>query len=316
MTLVEKLERAGVKTAVLCGGPGGEREVSLASGENVHQALLRAGLRNELIVVPAEHPERALESVDCRVCVMMLHGEYGEDGSAQKVLERRGIAFTGSDSRACALAMDKHASKKLFVEKGIPTARWLVADDPAGAGELVREAGLSYPLFVKPNDRGSSVGVEKVETPAALAAAVAATLRESGLALVEEMVTGRELTVGWLDGRVLPIVELLADGVFYDYNAKYLSDATRYICPADLPPELAEEIAGHARAVAECLRARDLSRVDVMLGPEGPMVLESNALPGFTSHSLLPMAAAEAGIGMERLCLDLVAMAAQRAGIV
>lgn len=316
MTEIEQLQAAGLTVAVLCGGPGGEREVSLASGDNVHQALLRAGLDNRLVVVPEERPEDCFEALDCRVAVMMLHGEFGEDGKAQTILEKRGIAYTGSDARACALSMDKDASKKLFVEQGIPTARWAVTDDAVTARDAVRGAGLSYPLFVKPNDRGSSVGVGKVESPDDLTAMVAETLKQSGLAIMEEMIEGRELTVGWLNGAILPAVELIADGVFYDYRAKYLSDDTRYICPADLAPSMAGEIADHARAVADCLAVRDLARIDIMLGENGPQVLEANALPGFTSHSLLPMAAKAAGMGMEQLCLELVAMAARRAGIV
>lgn len=316
MSIAEALRAKGARIAVLCGGPGGEREVSLASGENVHKALLRSGLDNNLTVVPAENPANCLENLDCHIAIMMLHGEFGEDGKAQAILERRGIAYTGSDPEACALSMDKNASKLLFVENNIPTARWIVAGSSDEAVEKVAKAKLPYPLFVKPNDRGSSVGVGKVESPDALAGAVAATLSESGLALVEEMVVGRELTVGWLAGKTLPIVEMLADGVFYDYRAKYISDATRYICPAELPPGLAASIAEYALSVANCLGVRDLSRIDVILDRNGPMVLESNALPGFTSHSLLPMAAAACGISIERLCLDLVAMAAGRAGMV
>ncbi len=315
MTMTEKLNAARAGVVVLCGGPGGEREVSLASGENVHQALNRAGLANELIQVPAENPEDVLENLVCRVAVMMFHGEFGEDGAAQRILERRGIAFTGSDSRACALAMDKNAVKELFVEHGVPTARWAVGDTPAGLAGAVRKAGLSYPLFAKPNYGGSSVGVSRVNDEGELEPMAERILAMDDLVLVEEMVVGRELTVGWLDGRVLPIIELLADGTFYDYRAKYQSEATRYLCPADVPRELAEPIRKDVLRIAEFVGSRDLARVDVMLGADGPKFLEINSLPGFTSHSLLPMAARAAGMPMEKLCLSLVAMAAARAGI-
>lgn len=290
--------------------------MSLASGENVHRALRSAGLDACLTIVPEAEPDGCLEALDCDIAVMMLHGDFGEDGKAQTILERRGIAYTGSNPAACALAMDKNACKELFMEKGIPTARWVVADTPDEAEARVRSAELSYPLFVKPNDKGSSVGVGRVDSAAELAAKVAMARGESTRVLIEEMVSGRELTVGWLDGAALPIIELLADGEFYDYRAKYISDATRYICPAEVPDALAREMAEYTLAVADCLGVRDLARIDIMLGDDGPKVLEANALPGFTTHSLLPMAAAAAGISLEQLCLDLVAMAARRGGMV
>ncbi|MCL2000515.1 MAG: D-alanine--D-alanine ligase [Planctomycetes bacterium] len=315
MTINEKLNAARAGVVVLCGGPGNEREVSLVSGENVHQALNRAGLENELVRVPEDNPQQVLENLICRVAVMMFHGEFGEDGTAQSILERRGITFTGSDSQACSLAMDKNATKELFVKYGIPTARWALGDTPAGLAAAVRKAGLSYPLFAKPNHGGSSVGVSRVNRPEELEQAANGILTMDHLVLAEEMVVGRELTVGWLDGRVLPIIELLADGDFYDYQAKYHSDATRYICPADLAPELTQSIQRYTARIVEIIGSRDLARVDMMFGPDGPRFLEINSLPGFTSHSLVPMAAGAIGISMEKLCLSLVGMAASRIGI-
>ena len=316
MSLRERLRQSGVSIAVLCGGPGGEREVSLASGGNVHNALTRAGLPNEMVVVPEHAPERFLEDLDCGLAVMMLHGRFGEDGTAQAILERRGIAYTGSEPEACALAMDKDRSKVLFVEKGIPTPRWVHVDAPGAAEGRVEEEGLRYPLFVKPNRGGSSVCTSRVSLASELPAAVRRVVESGDSAMIEEMVVGRELTVGWLDGETLPVIEMAADGDFYDYHAKYLSEKTRYTCPANLPDALAGEIALIARNTAGCVGVRDLSRVDVMLGADGPRVLELNALPGFTEHSLLPMAAAAAGIDIGQLCIKLAAMAALRAGII
>lgn len=316
MSILERLTASGVRPVVLCGGPGGEREVSLASGENVHGALLEAGLDNDLLVVPAGDPELFLERLECGLAVMMLHGEFGEDGRAQAILERRAIPFTGSDSVACAKSMDKDGAKRLFAQEGVPTPRWIVAGDPEEAVAKIAEAGLCYPLFVKPNYGGSSVGARRARTPEALRDAVAQAAAEDGeLAIIEEMVEGREFTVSWLDGQVLPIIELRVDGDFYDYRAKYLSDATGYVCPADVPGSVATEIGRHVEAVTAVLGVRDLSRVDIMLGADGPMVLELNALPGFTTHSLMPMAAAAAGIALDQLCLRLTVMAADRAGI-
>ena len=316
MAIVKRIKDAGVRVAVLCGGPGGEREVSLASGGNVHQALLRAGLDNEMIVVPQDDPEGFLERVDCGLAVMMLHGEFGEDGTAQAILERRGIAYTGSGPEACALAMDKDRAKRVFVKQGIPTPKWVVAEKARQAISMVERAGLRYPLFAKPNDGGSSVGTHKVLDASSLESAAEQVVADGDAVLIEEMVVGRELTIGWLEGRTLPVIELQADGDFYDYRAKYISEETRYVCPAPLAEGLAREIADYASRTAECLGVRDLSRIDVMLGPDGPKVLELNALPGFTLHSLLPMAAGVAGIGLEELCVELAAMAARRAGII
>lgn len=304
----------GAGIAVVCGGPGGEREVSLASGENVYQALLQAGVESELAVFPVAEPEKTLENLSCRLAVMMFHGSFGEGGTAQRILERRGILFTGSDSISAALAMDKNASKHVFARNGIPTPAWAVAGSSDRLAAAVRERRLRYPLFVKPNSGGSSVGASRVEGPGDLAAAAELALADDSLALAEEFVPGRELTVGWLDGETLPIIELLADGVFYDYRAKYLSDATRYLCPADLPAEIADAVRNAASGALRAVGIRDIGRVDIMLGPDGPMVLEVNALPGFTGHSLVPMAAQAAGIRLEKLCLRLVEMAERREG--
>jgi D-alanine-D-alanine ligase len=300
--------------AVVCGGPGGEREVSLASGTNVHRALLQAGVENELVVFPVAEPEKALDNLSCRLAVLMFHGSFGEGGTVQRILERRGILFTGSDSTSAALAMDKDASKQVFVRNGIPTSAWAIAGGPGKLAAAVRERRLRYPLFVKPNSGGSSIGASRVEESGELAAAAELALAEDSLALAEELVPGRELTIGWLDGETLPIIELLADGTFYDYRAKYLSDATRYLCPADLPAETADAVRNAASDTLRAVGIRDIGRVDMMLGPDGPMVLEVNSLPGFTGHSLVPMAARTAGISLEKLCLRLVELAERREG--
>lgn len=307
-------ERNYGRVAVLCGGPGGEREVSLLSGEAVYAALTRAGLACEKLVVPVERADAYLESIDCDVAVMMFHGEFGEGGDAQEILERRGIAFSGSASAACRRAMNKSATKILMRNAGIPTPRWTTSVEPENAAAEVAAAGLRYPLFVKPNYGGSSVGASRVDAPEELPAAVRTALDGDRLALVEEMVLGRELTAGWLDGRLLPLIEMTAQAEFYDYEAKYFSDATRYSCPAEVEPATAEAMGRHVQALVAAIGARDLARADVMLGADGPMFLELNTLPGFTSHSLLPMAAARSGISMEDLCMKLVALAASRTG--
>jgi D-alanine-D-alanine ligase len=300
--------------AVLCGGPGGEREVSLVSGKQVHGSLVRSGVPARLVVIPGNDPESFLNELDCSLAVMMLHGDFGEDGVAQAILERRGIPFSGSGSAACRLSMDKTATKNVMRGLGIPTPASVLLTSAERAAEVVAGAGIRYPLFVKPNAKGSSVGASRVENEGGLVAAVAGALGTGDAALVEELIVGREFTLGWLDGKLLPLIEMVADGAFYDYHAKYASDKTRYVCPAEIPADTAARICGDAARLLAALGMRDTARVDVMLrGSDGePFFLEANALPGFTSHSLLPMAAAATGVGMDALCLSLLEMAAKR----
>lgn len=300
---------------VLCGGPGGEREVSLASGGEVHAALTRAGMACRLVDVPENNPTDFLERLDCGLAVMMLHGEFGEDGTAQEILERRGIPYSGSGPDACRLAMNKVAVKEWMLSAGVPTAKWALTDSAAAAAEQVKAAGLTYPLFVKPNNGGSSVGASRADNPEALTDAVALALAchgSDGTVLVEELINGREMTAGWVGGQLLPFIEMKAQNKFYDYDAKYKSDATIYHCPAAVEGKTLLEARRHVLAIVEHIGARDLARVDFILSDRGPMFLELNALPGFTSHSLVPLAARTAGISMEQLCVSLVAMAAAR----
>ncbi len=300
---------------VLAGGPGGEREVSLASGETIHSALKRAGVDNRLVIIPAEEPEEFLEGLDCCLAVVMLHGRFGEDGGAQAILERRGIPFTGSGSDACRLMMDKNATLEIYRRAGLPVAPWILSDNPDTAAVLVQAVGFSYPLFVKPNYGGSSVGAGRVDRPEDLREAVVRSIGADDVAMIQECIVGRELTAAWLDGRgVLPIIEMAAASGFYDYNAKYLADDTRYVCPADLPEDLAESLREQVRVAAELVDARDVVRIDFMLTADGPVYLEANAIPGCTGHSLLPMAARAAGIPIEELAVMLATMAMERGG--
>lgn len=309
------LNRLKGEVAVLCGGPGGEREVSLASGDNVHNALWRAGIPNRLVQVPAEHPETALENLQCGLAVMMFHGRFGEDGTAQAILERRRIPFTGSDSASCQLTFDKTATKEHLRALKIPVPRDVLikAGSENQAEKSLRDAGLAYPVFVKPNAYGSSVGASRADNREALQAALKAALACDDQALVEELIAGREMTVGWLGGMVLPIIEMTAATGFYDYQAKYISNATRYDVPAKLPAGVTEAVQAHTRAILQDVGARDLARVDFLYREDGPFFLEVNALPGFTGHSLVPMAAKAAGLSSEEVCRRLVAMALERA---
>lgn len=314
MSEEEKL--LGLRVAVLCGGPGAEREVSLDSGEAVYNALCGEKFNVEKVVLPETGHEEAVGALDCQVAVMMLHGEFGEDGHAQAILEEKGVAYTGPDAKTCALAIDKDVTKALFRKHGVPTPDWIAVDSVGSVQRQLMKAGMSPPLVVKPNSRGSSVGVTILKDLAEIPAAVAKALSVDDRVLIEAFVPGRELTVGWLGGELLPAIELVPDGAFYDYHAKYKSDKTKYTCPAPMTDGEMASVRDVCDKVFKNVSVRDLSRVDIILGSSGPTVLEINTSPGFTSHSLVPLAAKVAGIPMGDLCRRLVAMAAARGGLI
>ncbi len=315
LALAEQNKLKKLDIAVLCGGPGPEREVSLASGETVYSALKQDGYSVTKVEIPQKRHEQVVENLDCQVAVMMLHGEFGEDGHAQTILERKGIAYTGPDAKTCALAMDKDATKRLLRSKSIPTADWVVIDSATDIDQVLDTSPVDVPMVVKPNSKGSSVGVSIIRDKSELPAALEKALAVDEKVLLETFIQGKELTLGWLDGKLLPIIELAPDGEFYDYNAKYVSEKTKYICPAELDKATTDKINDIGQKVFEIMSVRDLSRVDILLGPAFPMVLELNTSPGFTSHSLVPLAARQAGMDMGALCGKLVEMAARRGGL-
>lgn len=302
-----------LEVVVLCGGVGSEREVSLESGEAVARALTLAGLhvvKKDLTGDPEE-----IRQLQGQVAFLALHGEYGEDGQVQQLLEARGLPYTGSDPKASALAMDKDQAKYAFVAAGLSVAKWVVLDTAENAVEKVASAGMQYPVVVKPNSRGSSVGVAIVKEAVSLSAAVENALAVDSRVMVEGYIKGRELTIGVLDGRALPVLELVASNEFYDYEAKYLSDKTRYICPAPLEEPISELCRTLAQKAYRALGMRDMARIDFILSDGIPYVLEANSIPGFTSHSLLPKAAHTAGIDFPSLCRKLVTLAWNRRGL-
>ena len=291
--------------------------MSLESGEAVAAALEGEGLAVRRVVID-DSIEPHLEELTRRgeVVFIALHGRYGEDGTVQEALEGAGIAYTGSGPGASRSAMRKPEAKRLFEAAGIATPKYTIAGRGTAAqlhAEL-RERSLVPPLVVKPAASGSSIGVTVVREAGGLAGAVARALELGEDVLVEALVEGRELTVGVLDGRALPVVEMLSAREFYDYAAKYEDEATGFVCPAELDQEEAGRVRRAGVAAFEALGCRDFGRTDVMLEPDGsPMVLEVNTIPGFTSHSLLPRAAAAAGIGFGELAGRIVRLAAERA---
>jgi D-alanine-D-alanine ligase len=287
------------RVAVLMGGESAEREISLLSGEAVLAALQRRGVDAHR-VDPAEGLGPLFGGIGFDRAWLALHGRGGEDGLMQGALETLGLPYTGSGVLGSALSMDKLRSKRLFAASGLATPRWRVMRAPDEADGIVAELGL--PLIVKPAGEGSSVGMTKVVTADALPAAFAEASRWAGPVLVEEWVTGGEYSVGVLQGEVLPAVRIETPRAFYDYEAKYFSDDTRYHCPCGLDPVVEAAYAALVRTAFSAVAASGWGRVDFLLPSDGvPRFLEVNTIPGMTSHSLVPMGARQAGIDFDEL---------------
>lgn len=288
----------GSRVAVLQGGPGSEREVSLHTAAAVAGALRESGM--DVHPVDVRDAGFQLPEQAC-LAFIALHGVFGEDGGVQAELERRRIPYTGAGVAASALAFDKAASKERFLARGVPTPRSRVAS----AGDL---GGLEAPVVLKPLREGSSVGVQVVRDAAKLDAAIEEVFKHGDTALVEDFVEGRELTVGIIADRPLPVVEILPRDGFYDMANKYpwmgKGGGTDYVCPAGLSAAEAEAVTTAAVAAHRALGIEVYSRVDVLLDANGrPWVLEANTIPGMTPSSLLPKAAAAVGLGFNDLCL-------------
>lgn len=299
------------KIAVLMGGRSLEREISLASGKRVCDALTARDYRVlALDVTPDLVQTLRAERPDA--CYIALHGKYGEDGTIQELLEFLGIPYTGPGVTASALAWDKPVAKRLFAGADIPTPAWitLTADafkemGAATALDLVPDAVGGFPVVVKPSKQGSALGLAKVETAEALPEALLSALSFGEAALVERWIDGPELAVSVLGGdsggvAVLPPVEIVAKSGLFDFSAMYTAGETDYYVPARLAEETMERVVSLAQQVHELLGCRDVSRVDMVVGPDGtPYVLESNTSPGMTEISLLPMAARACGMTFE-----------------
>lgn len=292
-----------MRIAVLLGGFSSEREVSLRSGAAVARALRERGHDVHEIDVRDE-AVGDLDRVRPDVAFIVLHGRFGEDGGAQALLEAKGIPYTGSGVAASRLAMDKAASKARFKEAGVPAAPdLLVREAEGGSAAKARVLAFGLPVVVKPVAEGSSVGITIHRTAEALEAGLAEAFRHGGAALVERFVAGREMTVGILEDRALPVVELKPARDFYDYEAKYRDDRTVYVVDPPMAAADREAVQAAGLAAHRALGCEGFSRVDVILGGAGaPCVLEVNTIPGMTDRSLLPKAARAAGIAFPDLC--------------
>jgi D-alanine-D-alanine ligase len=288
------------RVAVLLGGESAERDISLLTGTAVHQALVNQGIDAVAIDAVGDLVDRLRGGRFDRAWIA-LHGRGGEDGTLQGLLEFLRLPYTGSGVLGSAVGMDKLRTKRLLHGAGLPTARYAVLRDEASLAEALAQLGL--PLMVKPATEGSSIGMSRVDTAGQLPAAWRLAGGYGSEVIAEEWIAGPEYTVAILDGQPLPLIRIEAQGAFYDYHAKYTSDETRYVCPAGLPQAEERALADLALAAFDAVGCRGWGRVDLMLHPvAGPMILELNTVPGMTSHSLVPMAAAAAGIGFDELC--------------
>jgi len=315
---------------VLMGGLSAERDVSLASGKAVAEALRARGHGVTLVDISGAPDDRwaafetALDRPDltgAEVVFLALHGDEGEDGTIQALLELRGLCYTGSGVLGSALAMDKEMSKKVFDLGGIPTPEWTMVPSAADEGEvrraLDRVGGL--PAVVKPVDQGSTVGVSIVRDARSVDEAISGAAAFSERVLIERYIPGREVTVSILGDEALPLVEIVPEGGFYDYECKYTKGKSRYICPAEIPEDRTRRIQDLGLKAFGLLGCAGFGRVDLRLAEDGsPFFLEINTIPGMTGTSLVPMAAKAVGIEfpdlVERICRLAMAGRARRGG--
>ena len=308
-----------MRVAVLKGGRSLERGVSLRSGARVEDALERLGHEVVSIDVGADLVKRLADKPD--VAFVAMHGAGGEDGTAQELLEILDIPFTGPGAAACARCMDKSLAKHAMREAGVQTPDWFAFSQAAfrelGAADALGriEEALGFPLVVKPSRGGSSLGVKFAAGGAEVPQALVAAFSYDDRILLERFVDGRELAVSVLGEDALPIVEAIpAEGDRYDFEARYAIGRTHFVCPAELEPAAAAAVTEAALATYRALGCTGFARIDVMLDPDGPWVLEANAIPGLTDTSLLPQAAEVAGMSFERLVERIVDLALAPSG--
>jgi D-alanine-D-alanine ligase len=297
------------KIAVLMGGPGSEREVSLATGRGVSKALRSLGA--EVVDIDVRDENFALPK-DVDLAFITIHGTFGEDGQLQRILEERGVPYTGDGVDASRAAFDKIVSKEKFRENNIATPEWEVI-------EVGKRPTIPIPLVVKPARQGSTVGVVIVKNAIELNSAMAEASKYDGKLLIEKFVPGRELTIGVLGDQALPILEIIPKGGFYDFNNKYpflnpqAGGGAEHVCPAKIDPTKTKQIQELALRAFRALGLVVYARVDVLLSDLGdPFVLEANNIPGMTEASLLPEAAAAAGISYIDLCARIIALSRAR----
>jgi D-alanine-D-alanine ligase len=296
-----------VKAAVLMGGIGEERDISIQSGSCVAQALKEAGLD---VVTSDVRPDNLeiLGDSSIDVFFLALHGRYGEDGQLQQMLEDKGLCYTGSGPKASRLAFDKLAAKQCFIEADITTPKAIAFDVNTKPKEFEnRLLQLSNKFVVKPVRQGSTIGVTIVDNPKSALAEARKCSAEFGDCMIEEYIPGREITVGVLLGQALPIIDIKSRSGFYDYHAKYIDEQTRFLFDTIDDAALIGKIEAATIKCFNALGLRHFARVDFILSADGiAYALEANSIPGLTSHSLLPKAAAKIGLSMSDLCMKII----------
>ena len=291
------------------GGPGSERNVSMATGKGVAKALRSLGA--DVTEVDVKGPEFDLP-VGTELAFLTIHGTFGEDGQLQRILEDRGVPYTGEGVRESEIGFDKIRSKECFHEHEVTTPYWQII-------KLGQHPTIPIPFVIKPPRQGSTVGVHIIKNAREVDAAMEEVSKYDQELLVEKFCSGRELTVGILGDQVLPIIEIIPKGGFYDFNTKYpflnptAGASAEHVCPAEIGPEKTKEVQDLALRAFRALGLKVYARVDVILPEDGePTVLEANTIPGMTETSLLPEAAAVAGITYPELCARIIELSAKR----
>lgn len=289
--------------AVLLGGPSAEREVSLRSGAAVAEALRGAGHRvTEIDPATTDLATCSWRGID--VAFIALHGRFGEDGQVQELLEQAGVPYTGSDVASSRLAISKSATKERLLLNGVPTAPYVLIHESDAAHVIIQHAEkLGYPLVVKPDTQGSSIGVSIVPSADLLPVALTKCFQYDSFGVLEKFIRGTEWTAGFIDDQSLPLIQIDTDRQFFDYQAKYEDDETRYQFDVRVSEDTVSRVKEAAAAACRVVGTRGVARVDLILDhSDRPWVLEVNTIPGFTDHSLVPKAAAQVGIRFVDLC--------------
>ncbi len=305
------IDTTTINVAVLMGGPSSENEISLQSGQAISDALSSEGFSVREITF--SNPARLILDKNMHVVFPALHGNYGEDGQLQKVLEDNKIAYVGCDSYSNSIIINKHLSKLTLLRAGVPLLPWKLVTSV----DQVFPENLSFPIILKPNTGGSTIGQSVINNQNEWEIFLKKSLPCESNMIAESYFKGIEITVGLINGKSLPIVEIIPPGDLFDFDAKYKfnNGITEYICPPkNLPVEQQNKIKSLAELIYYTLNARDMLRVDMLLDQKtfAPYVLEANSIPGFTQSSLLPKAAEIAGIPFSKLCKDLVISAYSR----
>lgn len=300
-------EKFGI-IGVLLGGPSAEREISLKSGRAISRALRESGLT---VIEIGEHEEvrDGVRAHDIDLAFIALHGRFGEDGQVQEFLEGLNIPYTGSGVWASRQAMNKILSYQVFESAGLNIPEYRIFQP----GDNPSSPPFPLPVVVKPAREGSSIGLSLVREPGQFMAAIAVARKHDEKIIVEKYIPGRELTISILEEKALPVIEIVPDNPFFDYEAKYVKGRSEFIVPADLPGKVYRMAQSVGLAAHQALGCHAYSRADIILGEDDSLyLLEVNSIPGFTATSLLPQAARAVGIDFPDLCLKLLDLARTR----